>query len=367
MDEALCREHIAKARAELERSDIDVLYVSSGANNLYFTGAALGPSDRVVALLLTRDGEPPVIVPGFEGNRIRHAVHVGEVVTWEEHESPFALVADVLHKKRLASARIALDGETWYWVVEGLREALPKATFVNGELLLNRCRMCKNERELAFMEQACGKTGKALMDAVAEFREDMTETQFAEVIAAKYREQGLHSGSLVQSGPRASDPHIPTGDRPIVAGDAVVLDSGCQVEGYCSDVSRTLMVGNVSNEIRKAWTVLKDAQQAALDAIRPGATCESIDAAARGWLTKHGYGKYFVHRLGHGIGLQGHEYPYLVGGNTLPLEPGITTTVEPGIYVPGEFGMRIEDVMVVTEDGCRVLSHAMPRDTFWSA
>ena len=122
------------------------------------------------------------------------------------------------------------------------------------------------------------------------------------------------------------------------------------------------MVGEVPDEVKKAWAVLKDAQQAALDAIRPGATCESIDAVARDWLTERGYGDYFLHRLGHGIGLNGHEYPYLVRGNTLPLEPGVTATVEPGIYVPGRFGLRIEDVIAVTDDACCILSHMVPRD-----
>ncbi|MBN1917390.1 MAG: aminopeptidase P family protein [Verrucomicrobia bacterium] len=367
MDEALCREHIAKARAELDRSNVDVLYVSSAANNLYFTGAAVGPGDRVVALLLTRDGEPSLVVPGFEANRIRQDRLVGDIVSWEEHESPFALIADILHEKGLASGRIALDGQTWYWVVQGLREALPQVEFVNGEPLINRCRMRKNEREIGFLEQACAITAKVLTAAVAQFRPGMTELEFAEVISNNYLERGHQSGSLVQSGPRASDPHAPAGDRPIVLGDAVVLDSGCRVEGFCSDISRTLLVGKVSGEISKAWSVLKDAQQAALDAIRPGATCESIDATARNWLAERGYGDYFLHRLGHGIGIEGHEYPYLVGGNTLPLEPGVTTSVEPGIYVPGKFGMRIEDVMVVTDDGCRVLSPTAPRDMAWSA
>jgi Xaa-Pro dipeptidase len=131
MEEALCREHIAKARAQLEQADADVLYCSSCANNLYFCGGAFGPSDRVVALLITRDGEPSLVVPGFEGNRVRNVRLIGEVATWEEHESPFKLIAGILRKKRLGSSRIALDGETWYWVVEGLRQALPKAEFIN--------------------------------------------------------------------------------------------------------------------------------------------------------------------------------------------------------------------------------------------
>ncbi len=366
MNEALCREHIEKARAQLERAGADVLYLTSAANTLYFSGTPMGPGDRVVASIIPRDAEPWIIAPGFEGRRIEEAKLIGQVITWEEHESPFELIADTLRKSGLGSATVALDGETWYWVLEGLREALPEVEFVNGEPLINRCRMLKNDKEIAFIEEACANTGKVFVAAIAEFKEGMTETELAELIAEKYQsEVGITGGSLVQSGPRASNPHAPISDRPIVRGDAVVLDSGCPVGGFFSDISRTLMVGEVPEEIAKAWAVLKDAQQAAFDAIRPGATCESIDAAARRWLDERGYGEYFVHRLGHGIGLQGHEYPYLVGGNSLKLEPGITTTVEPGIYVPGRFGMRIEDVMVVTDDGCRILSHMVPRDTPW--
>jgi Xaa-Pro dipeptidase len=366
MDEALCREHIEKLRTHLERAGADALYVTSPGSNLYYTGVPMGPSDRVMASIITRDNAPCLIVPGFEANRITNMRIVGEIASWEEHEDPFALIADVLAKLGCDSGTLALDGQTWYGVLEGLRQAMPNARFINGQPLIDRCRMIKNERELGFMEEACAITGKALASAVAELKEGMTELEFAELIAHKYRtEGGVHGGSLVQSGPSASDPHLAAGERPITRGDAVVLDSGCQLNDFCSDVTRTLMVGDVPDEVRTAWAVLKDAQQAALDAIRPGATCESIDAAARRWLTKRGYGDYFTHRLGHGIGLDGHEHPYLVGGNRLPLEPGITTTVEPGIYVPGKFGLRIEDVMVVTDDGCRVLSHTVPRDTHW--
>lgn len=367
MDEALCKEHIEKVRAQLEQAGVDAVYVTSPANNTYFVGAPMGPGDRVMATIIARDDAPCLVVPGFEENRIKNVRVLGDTVAWEEHEDPFALVADVLAKRGLDAGTIALDGQTWYWVLEGLRRALPNATFVNGQPLIDRCRMVKNERELGLIEQACAKTGEAFARAVAAFKEGMTELEFGQVIADKYRELGVMSGSLVQSGPRASDPHIPAGDRPIVRGDAVVLDSGCKVEGFGSDVSRTLMVGEVSDEIQKAWTTLKDSQQAAFDAIRPGATCESIDAAARNWLAERGYGDYFLHRLGHGLGLEGHEYPYFVGGNTLPLEPGVTMTVEPGIYVAGKWGMRIEDDIVVTDDGCRILSHMIPRDTPWPA
>jgi len=365
MDEALCREHIAKARAQLEQSGADLLYLSAAANTLYFSGTAKGPSDRVAAFMIARDGEPWFVVPGFEGHQTEQARLVGDIRRWEEHESPFELIADILKANRLDTGTIALDGEAWYWVVEGLRKALPGATFINGEPLINQCRMRKNDRELAFMEEACAKTGQAIANAVAAFTEGLTEIDFGDLFRRKYRELGFSSSSMVQSGPRASDPHMPNGDRPIVRGDAVVLDTGCSVEGYSSDISRTLMVGAVSDEVKKAWAVLKDAQQAAFDAIRPGATCESVDAAARDWLAERGYGDYFLHRLGHGIGLKGHEYPYLVKGSTVPLEPGVTTTVEPGIYVPGRFGLRIEDVMAVTDHGCRVLSHMIPRDFAW--
>ena len=368
MDPALCAEHVDKARAQLEHAGADALYVFAAPNILYFSGAPMGPSDRVVAFIIARDAEPWFIVPAFEAHRTEQVKALGRLVTWEEHEDPFKRIADTLKKNGLGAATVALDGETWLWVLEGLRNALPRATFINGQPLINRCRMIKSPQELDLIEQACAKTGAALMAAIADFNEGMTETEFSRLVADKYRsEADIAGGALVQSGPRASDPHIPTGDRPIVNGDAVVIDSGCRVEGFFSDISRTLMVGDIPQKTRKAWTALKDAQQAAFDAIRPGATCGSIDDAARGWLDERGYGDYFLHRLGHGIGYNGHEYPYLVKGNDVLLEPGVTTTVEPGIYVPGQFGMRIEDVIAVTDDGCRVLSHMIPRDTPWPA
>jgi len=366
VDAALCKERVEKARSQLKASGADALYIFSSANMRYFSGARMGPSDRVAAFIISREAEPWFIVPAFEGNRTKGAAALGEVIPWEEHEDPFERIASTLKKNGLGAAKVALDGETWLWVLEGLRRALPDVEFVNGERLINGCRMFKNAKELAYMERACAHAGQALTAAIADFKEGMTETEFAQLLSQKYKsEAGVIGGGLVQSGPRASDPHIHTGDRPIVRGDAVVLDTGTGVEGFHSDVSRTLMVGDVPEEVQKAWAALKDSQQAAFDAIRPGATCESIDAAARRWLDERGYGEYFTHRLGHGIGFEGHEAPYLVKGNTLKLEPGMTTTVEPGIYVPGRFGMRIEDDIAVTDDGCRILSHMIPRDTPW--
>jgi len=366
VDPALCTQRVDKARTQLEQAGADLLYVFGGPSILYFSGAPMGPSDRVVAFIIARDAEPWFIVPAFEAHRTEQAKALGCVVAWEEHEDPFKLIADTLTNNGLARATVALDGETSLWVHEGLRSALPGATFINGRPLINRCRMIKSPQELDLIEQACAKTGAALTAAIADFNEGMTETEFSRLVGEKYRsEANIAGGALVQSGPRASDPHIPTGDRPIVSGDAVVIDSGCRLEGFFSDISRTLMVGDIPQETRKAWTTLKDAQQAAFDAIRPGATCGSIDDAARGWLDERGYGQYFLHRLGHGIGYNGHEYPYLVKGSDVVLEPGVTSTVEPGIYVPGRFGMRIEDVIAVTDDGCRILSHMIPRDTPW--
>ena len=341
----------------MKESNVDALFAFSGPNIFYFSGARIGPSDRLAVVIIPVEGEVIIIAPGFEGDRIRSEKLIGEVRTWEEDEDPFLLVSNTFKKIGVSKSRIAIDDTLWFRVYEKMKKASPETTFINGEDIIKKTRWIKSPDEIEFIEKACTFVSKGIELALKELKAGMTEMDFSALISEMINKAGnVRGGALVQSGPNASFPHNPTSNRVLQNGDAVVIDSGCNVEQYYSDISRTLMIGDVEDEIKKCWQIVKDAQKAAIDSVKPGLTAESIDKAARDVIDKAGYGKYFTHRTGHGLGLEGHEHPYLVNGNKEILQPGMTFTIEPGIYIPNRFGMRIEDDIAVTEDGSKILS-----------
>ncbi len=357
MKESICRDHIRKIRAGLNEIGADCFFAFSGTNIYYTSACHIGPSDRLAAVIIPAEGEITIVSPGFEGARMRREKLVGGVQTWEEDEDPFDLVAQIFRDKGLADGIISVDDELWFRVYERMKIDSPGIKWVNGGDVIAKARWTKCEEELQCIETACDYVAKGIENALAELKAGMSELDFSALIARKIHEVGkVEGGALVQSGSNASDPHHPTDKRILKDGDAVVIDSGCRVDGFYSDISRTLMIGKVSDEIKKAWEVLKDAQQVSIDSVKPGITCESVDAAARDYLEERGYGQYFIHRTGHGLGMEGHEPPYMVKGNKQILEPGMSFTIEPGIYVPNKFGMRIEDDIAVTETGPRMLS-----------
>ena len=357
MNEQICLEHVEKVRVELRQNGADCFFAFSGPNINYCSGCRIGPSDRLAAVLVSTDGEVAIVSPGFEGDRMRKEKFIGDVHTWEEDEDPFDLVAEIFRKMHLANSPIAVDDTLWFRVFERLKADSPGITWSNGGDIIKKARWKKSEEEFQYIEKACENVAGGIELAVKELKAGMTEMDLSGIIGEKIKKVGnVHGGALVQSGPNASFPHHPTSDRILQNGDAVVIDSGCLVSGFCSDISRTLMIGGVSPEIEKCWQITKDAQQAAIDAVKPGVTAESIDKAARDVIDKAGYGEYFIHRTGHGLGMEGHEHPYLVKGNKEILEPGMSFTIEPGIYVPNKFGMRIEDDVAVGESGPRMLS-----------
>ncbi len=358
MKESICNDHIKKIRAGLRNVGADCLFAFSGTNIYYTSGCRIGPSDRLAAVIIPLDGEITIVSPGFEGARISREKLLGEVKTWEEDEDPFDLVAQIFRDKGLADGTIAVDDQLWFRVYERMRNDTPGANWINGGDIIAKARWMKSEEELQCIETACKYVAKGIELALKELKPGMSELDFSRIIGEKIDKVGgpVNGGALVQSGPNASDPHHPTDKRILQNGDAVVIDSGCKVDGFCADISRTLMIGKVDDEMRKAWEILKDAQQVSIDAVKPGVTCENIDAAARDYLEERGYGEYFTHRTGHGLGMEGHEPPYMVKGNKKTLEPGMSFTIEPGIYVPDKFGMRIEDDIACTESGPRMLS-----------
>lgn len=360
---ALVREHIERAAAGLRQIQADGLFLFRDSNLLAFTGVPLAPSDRLVCAFLSSDAKISFVVPKFEADIVRGLPAGSPIVTWREFEDPYAAAASAAAALGLEQGRILIDPHTWVEAHARLSSALSGASLVRDVGVIESVRMRKSPAEITAIRGACYDTGRIYSAMGDVIRAGISETDV--LVEAMDRLRGARIkpwGDLVQSGPSASIPHQRTGRRVLQRGDAVIVDFVAQREGYLGDMTRTFAVENVSDEIKRAYGVVRDAQAAAIEAIKPGVTCESIDLAARRVIEAAGLGDFFVHRTGHGIGIDVHEAPYLVSGNKTVLEPGMVVTVEPGVYLSGKFGIRIEDVVAVTDTGSDVLSRDVPTD-----
>ena len=339
---------------------LDAIVVGPGSSLRYFTGAEWGLSERFLGLVLGRSGDPVWVTPAFEEDRARQQIRLGtDVRAWQEDESPYALVAAALKEKGGAAGRVGIEETLPFAFSDGVATAAPAARLVPATPVTAGCRMVKDAHELALMRRACLLTLTAYRAVFASLREGLSVGQVSAWVAAAHRRLGARGGALVLFGSDAAFPHGTAEPRPLRAGDVVLVDGGCRVHGYESDITRTGVFGAAPTQRqRRVWDLVRRAQQAAFDAARPGVECQAVDAAARRVIEDGGFGpgyRYLTHRLGHGIGLDGHEWPYMVRGNATKLQAGMTFTDEPGIYIPGELGIRHEDTVVVTENGCENL------------
>ncbi|NIK59443.1 M24 family metallopeptidase [Kribbella shirazensis] len=350
-DAAVLRARLDRAR---EAAAGTGLVIAPGSDLRYLIGQPGGSFERLTTLVIPADGAPALIVPkleapGYDGLPL---AELGvDVVTWVDGVDPYNLAAERLG----SSERVAVSDFTPALHVLGIRDALPKAEQVLAGPIVRELRMRKDAAEIEALRKAGAAIDRVHARVGEWLRPGRTEAEVGADIAAAIVEEGHTEADfvIVASGPNGASPHHALSDRVIEAGDVVVVDIGGPVaEGYNSDSTRTYAVGTPRDaDVAATYAVLQQAQQAAVDAVRPGATAESIDAAARDVITAAGFGEYFIHRTGHGIGLDVHEEPYIVAGNDLPLEPGMAFSVEPGIYQAGRWGARIEDIVVVTADG----------------
>ena len=351
-------------RARLERArEVAAgagLVIAPGSDLRYLIGQPGGSFERLTALVIPADGAPALVVPKLEapGYSGLPLDELGvEVVTWVDGVDPYILAADRLR----GADRVAVSDFTPALHVLGLRDALPKAEQVLAGPIVRELRMRKDAAELDALRKAGAAIDRVHARVGEWLRPGRTEAEVGADIAAAIVEEGHTEADfvIVGSGPNGASPHHALSDRVVEAGDVVVVDIGGPVaEGYNSDSTRTYAVGTPRDaDVAATYAVLQEAQQAAVDVVRPGATAESIDAAARDVIAAAGFGDYFIHRTGHGIGLDVHEDPYIVAGNTLVLEPGMAFSVEPGIYQAGRWGARIEDIVVVTADGVESMNN----------
>jgi Xaa-Pro dipeptidase len=337
----------------------DGLFLAPGTSLYYFTGIRWGLSERLLGLVLPRTGQPILIVPAFEEGRLREKLRFPiEVRVWQEDESPTKLAAVALADRGIHSGRIAIEEGTAFTFFDHLREAAAALECVSADPVTIACRAHKSPHELELMRLACEATFDVFRAVFASLKAGMSQDDIAHLVEAGFSKMGLHGGALVLLGASAALPHGSLKPQNLKEGDVVLIDGGCTVEGYESDVTRTGVLGKPSEKVSRAFEIVRKAQDAALDAARAGRLSGTVDDAARAVITGAGYGpdyKFFTHRLGHGIGLDGHEHPYLVRGSKTVLEPSMTFSNEPGIYIPGEFGMRCEDDMVIEAEGAAQL------------
>jgi Xaa-Pro aminopeptidase len=346
------------ARRLMKDNAIDAIFVEGGTSLAYYTGLSWWLSERLFAMVLPRRGEPFFVSPKFEEGRAREKLGDVKIYTWEEHEKPIERIRQGMQDRGLLGATLGIEETTRYYAVEQLQKRLPTLTLRNAVPVTAGCRSVKSAHEIELMQVANDITQQVYLQAQRQLREGMGEKELGAIIGALYGEFGVEGDALVLFGEASAYPHGLKRDVLLEPGDNVLIDGGCKVEGYGSDITRTMAFGEPGAKMKSVWEIVRGAQDAALKAARPGVPAEKVDAAARGYIADHGYGpgyKYFTHRLGHGIGMDGHEWYYLVGGNTRPLMPGNMFSNEPGIYIVGEFGIRTEDEMLITEDGARLL------------
>lgn len=348
---------VAKAQQFMTdtKPGFEALYVTPGTTLAYYTGIEWWPSERILALLVPRKGDPVLISAAFEEGRLREKLPWPiEIRIWQEDETPYAVASKWLSERGIRTGRVGIEETTRYVFFDGLRRAAASLEYASGDPVTVGCRAQKSEHELELMRLACSATFDVYKATFASLREGLTQRDVANLVTGGFAKMGLPGEALVLFGPSAALPHGTAEEQTLREGMGVLIDGGTIIQGYHSDVTRTSALGKPSDKLARAFEIVRHAQDAALAAAVAEHECGSVDDAARKVITDAGFGpgyKYFTHRLGHGIGMDEHESPYLVRGNRTILKPGMTFSDEPGIYVVGEYGLRCEDDMAIAESG----------------
>jgi len=349
-----------KAQALMKQLGVSAMLIEPGANMNYFTGMEWGRSERLFGFLLPQTGKGIVVSPAFEEQR--GADQVGgrfEMRVWQEDENPESIVAGVLKDWGASTGKLAIDGSARTFVYNAMAMAAPGLQLATAEAITNACRGVKTAHEIEIMRYANAITLDAYRNALKTLRVGLTQAELARTVSQEFAKMGYQGGALVLFGESSAYPHGLPHPRSLAENQVVLIDGGTSVHGYQSDMTRTVVFGTPDPEAEKVFAILQDAQKRALAFAGPGKKCGDVDAVARKVVAEGGYGpayRTFTHRLGHGIGLEGHEWPYLVRGSEILLQPGMTFSDEPGIYQYGKFGVRVEDIMAITENGAEMMT-----------
>jgi Xaa-Pro dipeptidase len=354
-------QRIERLQAELKTRKLDLYVAEPSTNFQYLTGYNPGRSERLILLMIPAVGTPAVICPSFEVERLKRNSAITEVRGWEESHDPWDLVktAGREMKPPRRNGTVAVEPSTSYQSFLHLEDKLGGWKFVDGGVVADRLRIIKSPEEIALIRRAIAATEASIAATFSQLAAGMTERDVATTLSREMANRGSPGGGLVQFGPSSALPHGGPSAGQLARETVVLIDAGSRIEGYTSDITRTIWFGDApSDEFKKVYNLVHDAQTAAIETGKPFTTqCQELDRAARKVITDGGYGQYFTHRLGHGMGMDGHEPPYMVEGNETRIEPGMVFTDEPGIYQLGKFGVRIEDDCLMTENGIEVLSH----------
>jgi len=350
-------ERLNRVRAEMARHGVDYLLIGPSTDMVYMLGYPARQSERLTLLMIGREGKPHLVMPSFELARVQHLTGTLELNPWTEAEDPNRLVASLVPGDG-DGVTIAVGGQLYTYFLLRLQEVMPRARFVSGDLVMEPVRMRKSVAEVERL-RAAGRAADAVWEEFISL--PMVGVSEKEMLAHLHRlliEKGHDAigGGIVGIGPNGASPHHHVSDRRAATGDAVVVDFGGTRQDYRSDITRTFHVGPPTQEFRRVYEIVNEANQLASQAARPGMRAEELDRVARDHIARAGYAEAFLHRLGHGIGLDGHEGPYLVRGSEVVLDEGMTFSIEPGIYLEGRFGVRIEDIVVLTGRGAERLN-----------
>jgi Xaa-Pro aminopeptidase len=358
-----------KARQLMRENNLSAILIAQGTSLAYFTGIRWEGGERLFAMVLPAKGGAFYVAPAFEEGRAREQIALApegknpDVRVWQEDESPYARVAQGLSDRGIAGGTVGFEETVKFVFSDNIRRAAASASFTSATPVTAGCRMIKSAHEIELMRLAAKVTLAAYEATYRSLKAGMTRSDVENMLEIAHRQLGFEGGADVLVGEYSAVPHGTILPQEIREGTIVLIDGGCSVEGYASDITRTFVLGKASDKMKQVFDIVHRAQSTALATARPGAEAGSVDAAARKVITDAGYGpdyKYFTHRLGHGMGMDGHEWPYLVRGNTTKLQPQMTFSDEPGIYIRGEFGIRLEDDMHILENGSELFTPQSP-------
>ncbi len=365
-------QRLDRAGQLMTENKLDAILMIGGTSLLYFTGIHWWLSERLFAMIVPAKGTPFYVCPAFENDRAREQIALGmgdtkpEVRLWQEDENPYQLVAEGLKDRGIRTGKLGMEETVRYVYTEGVAKAAPTLHITSATPVTAGCRMIKSAHELQLMKLANEVTLAAYEAAFLSSKEGMTQHDFAQLVALAHERQGFQGGASINVGEYSALPHGSAQPQVLREGTILLMDGGCRVQDYESDISRTVVLGDpakINDKMKKVFEIVHRAQSTALAAAKPGVQCQAVDAAARKVISDAGYGpdyQHFTPRVGHGIGMDGPEWPYLVRGNTLPLAPNMCFSDEPGVYIRGEFGVRLEDDMHITENGAELFTPQSP-------
>jgi len=349
---------IAKAQRLLTENKMDALVLDAGTAMRYFTGVIWHGSERTMVAIIPAKGDVKYVCPGFEEARVREQMTLGkEVYAWQEDESPYRLIATVIKNAGVTFGTVAIEERTRFFIVDGIKKEAPNLNLVSADPVTIPCRLIKSPAEIKLLQKANDITLAAIKHGAGRLKEGMSQRELSSIISdAQTALGGTAADALCLFGKASAIPHGTVQPQQLNKGDIVLMDCGCQVEGYTSDITRTIVFGEPTKRQQQIWSLEKQAQAAGFNAAKVGVACETVDAAARKVITDAGFGPGYKlpglpHRTGHGIGMDGHEWGNMVKGNQLLMQPGMCFSVEPTIAIVGEFGVRLEDCAYMTEEG----------------